>query len=294
MRTKRLVALLLATTLAMAPALAVNADSNSSTSTSSSSNGSSSSSASASASADIKKDGNTTTINTSTSTSTSTSTTERWVERDYGGRWYGGYANGYRYSENGCDYYDDGYYDRNGNWHYYSDGGGRWQNGRWYPNSSYDSGGYFDNNGKWHSYGDSRNNSSTNRSNYTYYVVIDRANNTISAWSNPDGRGNYRDLPFYKYCSTGRNTPSGAATIQSHINNGNMTALTDGTYAKYCITLSNGLSIHSTCYDARGNAYKEDASNIGRTVTSGDIRLLPDDAKWIYQNCVDGTPVYIY
>lgn len=285
----------MAASLTLCLASVVNADS---TSTTTSTSGSSSSSASASATGD-KTSTSTSSSSSSNTTSTTTTTETRRIYYDDSGYWRNGsyYDTGYRYSENGYDYYDDGYYDRNGYWHYYSDGGGYWRNGRWHPNETRDSGGYIDNNGNWHSYGNTNTTSrTTTTNNYQYYVVVDRNANTLTVWGK-NRWGEYATNQLTVKCATGRNgkTPIGTYTINSKYANGGFQALSDGTYTKSCMSLSNGILIHSVCYpNTNSSPYKEDINSIGTSVTNGNIMLSEKDAASLFDMIVPGTSITIY
>jgi len=66
-------------------------------------------------------------------------------------------------------------------------------------------------------------------------------------------------------------------------------------YAQYWTQIRGGIYFHSIIYERRSDKYLSESSyrNLGSGVSHGCIRLLPPDAKWIYENCAPGTTVVI-
>ena len=65
-------------------------------------------------------------------------------------------------------------------------------------------------------------------------------------------------------------------------------------YAKYAYRIVGGILFHSVLY----NSSKQGPTNssvraLGRKASHGCVRLAVDDAKWIYDNCPEGTTVVI-
>ena len=65
-------------------------------------------------------------------------------------------------------------------------------------------------------------------------------------------------------------------------------------YAKYAYRIVGGILFHSVLY----NANKQGPTNssvraLGKKASHGCVRLAVDDAKWIYDNCPEGTTVVI-
>ena len=73
--------------------------------------------------------------------------------------------------------------------------------------------------------------------------------------------------------------------------------MVDGSYGQYCSGWKKGgYLFHSVCYSKQ----KEDSlivkeyNDLGTNASLGCIRLQVIDAKWIFDNCMIGTPVTIY
>ena len=68
-----------------------------------------------------------------------------------------------------------------------------------------------------------------------------------------------------------------------------------GSWAQWCTQIYSGYLFHSVPNDLRNNytMWSNEYNNLGTTRSLGCIRLNCRDAKWIYDNCVLGTHVYI-
>lgn len=70
----------------------------------------------------------------------------------------------------------------------------------------------------------------------------------------------------------------------------------DGTFSKYVVELSNGISICSSPYTAKSNDTLDMGkfNGIGFEKAIENIWLCSTDAKWIFENCVNGSNVIFY
>lgn len=132
-----------------------------------------------------------------------------------------------------------------------------------------------------------------------YYVMVNRAANTITIYSVGDD-GKY-SVPYKSLlCSTGREghrTPLGNYTIYEHTAGGGFVTMVDGTYGKYCMRFrKGGLMFHTVCYSSTKdeNPIQEEVDLLGDYASLGCIRLSVSDAEWLFNNMPNGTPVTIY
>lgn len=128
----------------------------------------------------------------------------------------------------------------------------------------------------------------------SYKLVVNLNTQTISALSkNADGSygASVRNFP----CSTGRSsgsTPSGTFPLKTqyrwHMLNG-------GVWGQWCSRIVGGVLFHSVPYRSNNNMTLITSyyNKLGSTASAGCVRLRAVDAKWIYDNCPQGTPVQI-
>jgi len=98
-------------------------------------------------------------------------------------------------------------------------------------------------------------------------------------------------------CSTGKNdTPTPKGTFWNTGRLAQWWYFKDfDCWAKYAWTISGGILFHSVIFSSKSDsAVKKSTINaLGKKASHGCVRLAVDDAKWIYQNCANGTPVTV-
>lgn len=131
---------------------------------------------------------------------------------------------------------------------------------------------------------------------FPYKIGIDLESQTVyvAGW---DGAGYNTDVKKFK-CSTGMDgyeTPTG--TYQS----GGKVTFDEwyyfkqyNCYAKYAYRIVGGILFHSVLYNSnKKGPTNSSVRNLGRRVSHGCVRLKVEDAKWIFENCPEGTTVVI-
>ncbi len=105
-----------------------------------------------------------------------------------------------------------------------------------------------------------------------------------------DVKGTWKEL--YKWPSTigAAETPTITGTF--HINGRKPFFGTERYQVKYATRIKNGYYYHSILYDPTGTKIIDD--RLGESLSHGCIRLAPENAKWIYNNIMDGTTVVIH
>lgn len=128
-----------------------------------------------------------------------------------------------------------------------------------------------------------------------YLIKVNRVQNCVTIFQK-DGNGEF-SIPYKAMtCSTGLNadsTPLGTFSISQKQEWGE---LVDGSYGQYCSRVVDSIMIHSVPYTGQEkNSLKtEEYNKLGQAASLGCIRMRAVDAKWIYDNCPEGTQVIIY
>ncbi len=94
-------------------------------------------------------------------------------------------------------------------------------------------------------------------------------------------------------CSAGETTPEGTFYMQMQWD---WLALIEGQYGRYCSQISGDYLFHSVPYNSM-DIYDLDTemyNQLGTLCSHGCVRLEIEDAKWIYDNCSEGTEIIIY
>lgn len=128
-----------------------------------------------------------------------------------------------------------------------------------------------------------------------YYIKVNRAQNCVTVYT-LDSFGEYTTPYKAMICSTGieqDSTPLGVFNISEKFEWGR---LVDNSYGQYCSRIVDSIMFHSVPYFSRskGNLEYEEYNKLGEAASLGCIRLTVADAKWIYENCQEGTTVEIY
>lgn len=132
---------------------------------------------------------------------------------------------------------------------------------------------------------------------FPYTLIVDISDQRVHVYG-WDGDG-YDTKIGSMICSTGKDaTPTPLGTYQAWGRAG----LEDGEwyyfktfncYAKYAYGVVGGILFHSVTYSKNKKLNQGSVNNLGRKASHGCIRLEIDKAKWIYDNCPNGTTVII-
>ena len=127
-----------------------------------------------------------------------------------------------------------------------------------------------------------------------YYIKVNYDAQVVTIYSK-DGQGNYTVPIKAMVCSTGTHTPkSGVYTIPARWVWG---ALQGNVYGQYVTKITGNILFHSVPYlkygDPSSLEYWE-YDKLGTDASMGCVRLCVQDAKWIYENCANGTKVEFY
>lgn len=134
-------------------------------------------------------------------------------------------------------------------------------------------------------------------SKYTYTIHVNRVTNIMKI-TRVNSHGQTVVEKIFA-CSTGRKgfeTPPGNYKTFGYYE---WKKMVGDVWARYAVTFSTkgkGLLIHSVPYYEKDMSTLEYAeyNKLGSAASSGCIRLSVADAKWVYDNCKNGTVVHVY
>jgi len=130
---------------------------------------------------------------------------------------------------------------------------------------------------------------------YPYYVEVDRGKQVVTVYT-LDEFGEYRHIAREMICSTdtfNRKPPNGIYRLDGEHKRWLTTVATPQSYAQYATRIASKILFHSIPYKTKSpNDMDTKAYNdLGTNASIGCIRLLCEDAKWIYENLPTGTPI---
>jgi lipoprotein-anchoring transpeptidase ErfK/SrfK len=132
-----------------------------------------------------------------------------------------------------------------------------------------------------------------------YRIEVDVTNQVVTVFEK-DAKGDYTKVVRQMICTTGKPstpTPLGTFKLPGGKNDravwGYFTKF--NTYARYLTRIKGGYLFHSILYRERDvfTLNESTLKALGTPVSAGCIRLMVEDAKWIYQNALPGTMVNI-
>ncbi len=128
-----------------------------------------------------------------------------------------------------------------------------------------------------------------------YFVQVDATNQVVTAFEK-DEDGKYTVVARQMICSTGKSsTPSPRGTYEMANEHFRFAYFAkENVYAQYWSRITRNIYFHSVLYAEHGNTeslIQESFDDLGTPASNGCVRLMPQDAKWIYQNIPEGTTV---
>lgn len=127
-----------------------------------------------------------------------------------------------------------------------------------------------------------------------YYIKVNRERNVITIYA-LDEKGYYTKPIKAMVCSVGKDngTPVGTYAMKDKHS---WCSLVGGVYGQYAYRVTGQIMFHSVPYYSmnKGDLEIEEYNKLGENASLGCIRLSVSDAKWIYDNCPQGTLVTIY
>lgn len=127
-----------------------------------------------------------------------------------------------------------------------------------------------------------------------YYIRVNRKQNCITVYT-LDEEGEYTVPYKAMICSTGlyNATPRGTFQLSTKYL---WRELYGGVYGQYATRIHGGVLFHSVPYykKSKSSLCTDKYNKLGQQASMGCIRLTVEDAKWIAENCPEGTSVEIY
>lgn len=128
-----------------------------------------------------------------------------------------------------------------------------------------------------------------------YAIKINRKENIVTVYSlDSDGFYTVPVKAFRCSVSLDDTTPAGLFTttekrLEWAILQGNV-------YGQYAYQIHEGIYFHSVPYTEKGSDKLEtwEYNKLGEGASLGCIRMCVADVKWIYENCMPGTQVYLF
>ena len=136
--------------------------------------------------------------------------------------------------------------------------------------------------------------SASDEAEFPYYIKVNRRQNCITVYTS-DENGEYTIPVKHMICSSGyrhSKLPNGVYPLKTKYE---WKLMADGTWAKYATRITGPFLFHSVPYESKdsNDVFWYKYRQLGDNQSSGCIRLLCKDAKWIQDNCPEGTPVRI-
>ena len=130
---------------------------------------------------------------------------------------------------------------------------------------------------------------------FPYYLYVEKGSYTLTIYK-ADDRGEYTEVvATYRIAHGGNKTPAGVFTLGER---DRWHDFPDGGTVQYATRYHERLYVHSPLY-ARDNAaqlwprYYDGDHGIGGSNTGGCLRMVTEAARFIYENCAEGTTLEI-
>jgi len=124
-----------------------------------------------------------------------------------------------------------------------------------------------------------------------YMIEVDTKNQIITVYE--AANGSYSKIVLQGLCTTGKaESPTSSGTFKmGHLKERFGYFVNFGQYAQYWSQVVRGIYIHSIMYDKKDltTLSKSAYNGLGKALSHGCIRVLPEHAKWIFYNCPPGT-----
>lgn len=126
-----------------------------------------------------------------------------------------------------------------------------------------------------------------------YYIEVDLTNKIITVYEKGEKSKKYDQIAKQFICTTGTDetpTPAGTFKLNEMRRRFGYFRKYD-VYAQYWTNVSGGIYFHSVLYPTpeEGNITRSSYRALGRQASHGCIRMLVEDARWLYYNCPSGT-----
>ncbi len=130
-----------------------------------------------------------------------------------------------------------------------------------------------------------------------YVIKVDRVNQIVTILSE-SYTGDFDVIEKQFICSTGTKkdpTPKGEFTLSDASRRTWRYFKTYKTYVRYGVHIQGNYFFHSLLYKKQDldTLSKTSYRKLGSPASHGCIRMLDEDIKWMFENCLAGTKVYV-
>lgn len=127
-----------------------------------------------------------------------------------------------------------------------------------------------------------------------YLIKVNRTQNIVTVYT-ADDKGQFTKPYKAMVCSVGLNDETPTGTFKT-TDKYTWRLLSGNVYGQYATRITGHILFHSVPYytQDKGDLESEEYNKLGQAASLGCVRLSVEDAKWIYDNCKQGTTVTIY
>ena len=129
---------------------------------------------------------------------------------------------------------------------------------------------------------------------YPYLIVVNYKAQLVRIYT-LDENGMYTTVVKNMITSSGEKRVCPTGTYKLH-DKRRWIVFLDGTFGQYSTRITGHFLFHSIPYKKRNDnstLYGDYYEKLGTNVSGGCMRLMCKDAKWIYDNCPEGTPIIV-
>lgn len=129
-----------------------------------------------------------------------------------------------------------------------------------------------------------------------YKLEVNCEQNVINVYTK-DANGEYTNCVKVMLCSVGPATPTSGTYSLKKYGGWEWKGLFGDVFGQYATQITGNILFHSVPYTEKGNKASLEYweyDKLGTPASMGCVRLTVKNAKWIYDNCMAGTPVTFY
>lgn len=130
---------------------------------------------------------------------------------------------------------------------------------------------------------------------HPYMIKVNRQMNVVTVYT-LDEEGCYTVPYKAMVCSVGLNNKTPTGTFKMQKDRYEWRELVGYVYGQYAVRIRRSIMFHSVPYyrPEKNRLESEEFNKLGEAASKGCVRLSVEDAKWIYDNCRQGTIVQIF
>ncbi len=131
-----------------------------------------------------------------------------------------------------------------------------------------------------------------------YYIYVEKGSFTLTIYEKDDAGEYTKEVGVYRIAHGGNKTPAGSFTLSGESGRDRWHDFPDGGTVQYATKYEGRLYVHSPLYATSDPTqmwpkYYNGEKGIGLESTGGCLRMVTEAAKFIYENCPEGTVLKI-